>query len=187
MANGRRVIKISLVSRSNLVEGIDASYISKCLHDPENAPLCPIFKLGDIVKLSGFNFETIARVVRPVFIWTLTLRHTITWWVVIVSRQGGAIGIVVDWTCNLDLDVKHCKPKYDFHGLYGNPSETDKARASVGYNFRSVSASASVQLFLTSRSALCDRTTELSSLLSRHLRDLQRLHTAIYLSTNTAG
>ncbi|XP_059207762.1 P2X purinoceptor 1 [Centropristis striata] len=99
------------VSRSNLVEGIDAHYISKCLHDPVTAPLCPIFKLGDIVRLSGFNFETIAKV-------------------------GGAIGIVVDWTCNLDVDVKHCKPKYKFHGLYGNPAETDKARASVGYNFR---------------------------------------------------
>ncbi|XP_049894133.1 P2X purinoceptor 1 isoform X2 [Epinephelus moara] len=99
------------VSRSNLVEGIDAKYISKCLHDPDEAPLCPIFRLGDIVKLSGFNFETIARV-------------------------GGAIGIVVDWTCNFDVDVKHCKPKYFFHGLYGNPAETDKARASVGYNFR---------------------------------------------------
>ncbi|XP_074527846.1 P2X purinoceptor 1 isoform X2 [Halichoeres trimaculatus] len=99
------------VTRSNLVEGIDAAYISKCLHDPEKAPLCPIFKLGDIVKLSGFNFETIAKV-------------------------GGAIGIVVDWTCNFDVDVSHCKPKYTFHGLYGNPTETDKARASVGYNFR---------------------------------------------------
>ncbi|XP_069556843.1 P2X purinoceptor 1 isoform X1 [Brachyistius frenatus] len=99
------------VTRSNLVEGVDAHYISKCLHDPKNAPLCPIFRLGDIVKESGFNFETIARV-------------------------GGAIGIVVDWTCNFDSDVKHCKPKYNFHGLYGNPTETDKARASVGYNFR---------------------------------------------------
>ncbi|XP_068585609.1 P2X purinoceptor 1 isoform X2 [Cebidichthys violaceus] len=99
------------VSRSNLVEGIDADYISKCLHEPKDAPLCPIFRLGDIVKLSGFNFETIARV-------------------------GGAIGIVIDWTCNLDVDLKHCKPKYTFHGLYGNPAETDKARASVGYNFR---------------------------------------------------
>lgn len=49
--------------RSNLVEGIDASYINKCLYDPDAAPLCPIFKLGDIVKLSGFNFETIAKVV----------------------------------------------------------------------------------------------------------------------------
>uniref|UniRef100_A0A3Q1HC85 P2X purinoceptor n=1 Tax=Acanthochromis polyacanthus TaxID=80966 RepID=A0A3Q1HC85_9TELE len=99
------------IPESNLVEGIDADYISSCLHDPKKAPLCPIFRLGDIVKLSGFSFETIARV-------------------------GGAIGIVVDWTCNLDVDVKHCKPQYNFHGLYGNPAETDKARASVGYNFR---------------------------------------------------
>lgn len=99
------------VTRSNLVEGIDAKYISKCLYHPVKAPLCPIFNLGDIVKLSGFNFETIAKV-------------------------GGAIGIVVDWTCNFDFDVRHCKPKYNFHGLYGNPTETDKARASVGYNFR---------------------------------------------------
>ncbi|KAM8741536.1 P2X purinoceptor 1 isoform 2-T2 [Acanthopagrus schlegelii] len=99
------------VTRSNLVEGIDNAYIKKCLHDPKKAPLCPIFKLGDIVKLSGFKFETIA-------------------------KEGGAIGIVVDWTCNLDVDIKHCKPTYNFHGLYGNPTETDKARASVGYNFR---------------------------------------------------
>ncbi|XP_035523120.1 P2X purinoceptor 1 isoform X3 [Morone saxatilis] len=99
------------VIRSNLVEGIDNNYISKCLYDPEDAPLCPIFKLGDVVKLSGFNFETIAKV-------------------------GGAIGIVIDWTCNLDYNVKHCKPTYNFHGLYGNPDEKDKARASVGYNFR---------------------------------------------------
>ncbi|KAM3600798.1 uncharacterized protein V6R79_002605 [Siganus canaliculatus] len=99
------------VTRSNLVEGVDADYIGSCLHDPVTAPLCPIFKLGDIVKLSGFSFETIAKV-------------------------GGAIGIVVDWTCNLDVNIKHCKPEYNFHGLYGNPSETDKARASVGYNFR---------------------------------------------------
>ncbi|XP_075957394.1 P2X purinoceptor 1 isoform X2 [Anarhichas minor] len=99
------------VSRSNLVEGIDSHYIRKCLHEPNDAPLCPIFRLGDIVKLSGFNFETIARL-------------------------GGGIGIVIDWTCNLDFDVKHCKPKYSFHGLYGNADETDKARASVGYNFR---------------------------------------------------
>ncbi|CAF98518.1 unnamed protein product, partial [Tetraodon nigroviridis] len=124
------------VTRSNLVEGIDTSYISTCLYDPEDAPLCPIFKLGDIIKLSGFNFETIARVVRHVFIWTLTSATCVPMVCLIVSRQGGAIGIVIDWTCNLDYDVKHCKPKYNFHGLYGNPSETDKTRASVGYNFR---------------------------------------------------
>ncbi|XP_023198376.1 P2X purinoceptor 1 isoform X3 [Xiphophorus maculatus] len=99
------------VTRSNLVEGIDSNYIGKCLFHPKKEPLCPIFKLGDIVKLSGFSFEKLA-------------------------QEGGAIGIVVDWTCNFDVDVKHCKPEYNFHGLYGNPSETDSASASVGYNFR---------------------------------------------------
>ncbi|KAM7374773.1 hypothetical protein PAMP_007412 [Pampus punctatissimus] len=99
------------VSRSNLVEGIDAAYVSKCLYDPNTAPLCPIFRLGDIVKLSGFSFETIARV-------------------------GGAIGIVIDWTCNFDLDVTQCKPYYTFHGLYGKSDDKERAKASVGYNFR---------------------------------------------------
>ncbi|KAM8835626.1 P2X purinoceptor 1 isoform 1-T1 [Synchiropus picturatus] len=99
------------VTRSNLVEGVDAEYIRECLHHSQKDPLCPIFRLGDIVKESGFNFELIA-------------------------KMGGAIGIVIEWTCNFDVDVKHCKPQYHFHGLYGNPAETDKARASVGYNFR---------------------------------------------------
>ncbi|XP_061819112.1 P2X purinoceptor 1 isoform X1 [Nerophis lumbriciformis] len=99
------------VTRSNIVEHVDAAYIRKCLHDRKKAPFCPIFRLGDIIKQSGFNFQTIAKV-------------------------GGAIGIVIDWTCNFDVDVKHCKPKYSFHGLYGNPKETDNVGTSVGYNFR---------------------------------------------------
>ncbi|XP_041749402.1 P2X purinoceptor 1 isoform X1 [Coregonus clupeaformis] len=99
------------VTRSNLVEGIDNQYVNSCLYDPKKSPLCPIFRLGDLVQLSGFSFATIARV-------------------------GGAIGIVIDWTCNLDYDQSECKPIYSFHGLYGNPQETDTARASVGYNFR---------------------------------------------------
>ncbi|XP_037126536.1 P2X purinoceptor 1-like isoform X2 [Syngnathus acus] len=99
------------VTRSNLVEGIDGTYISKCLYHKTDSPLCPILRLGDIVKESGFQFQNIAKV-------------------------GGAIGIVIDWTCNFDVDVKHCRPVYSFHGLYGNPEEKDKARASVGYNFR---------------------------------------------------
>ncbi|XP_035770711.1 P2X purinoceptor 1 [Neolamprologus brichardi] len=78
------------VSRSNLVEDVDSNYISSCLYHPLDAPLCPIFKLGDIIQLSGLNFQTVAKV-------------------------GGAIGIVVDWTCNFDVHVKHCKPEYTFH------------------------------------------------------------------------
>uniref|UniRef100_A0AAZ3SQB4 P2X purinoceptor n=1 Tax=Oncorhynchus tshawytscha TaxID=74940 RepID=A0AAZ3SQB4_ONCTS len=99
------------VMRCNLVEGIDNQYIKSCLYDPKTAPLCPIFRLGDLVQMSGFNFAAIAKV-------------------------GGAIGIIIDWTCNLDHDQSDCKPIYSFHGLYGNPDEADTARASVGYNFR---------------------------------------------------
>ncbi|XP_028276750.1 P2X purinoceptor 1 isoform X2 [Parambassis ranga] len=99
------------VKRSNLVESIDGDYIGKCLYDPKKDPLCPIFKLGDIIKLSGFNFKTIA-------------------------KEGGAIGIVVEWTCNLDMDIKQCEPEYHFHALYGNPGEKEDVKASVGYNFR---------------------------------------------------
>lgn len=52
------------VFRSNL-EDIDTAFISGCLYDQKDKEnqLCPIFRLGDIVKLSGFNFETMARVV----------------------------------------------------------------------------------------------------------------------------
>lgn len=49
--------------RSNLVEGIDNQYIKSCVYDPTTSPLCPIFRLGDLVQLSGFNFATIAKVV----------------------------------------------------------------------------------------------------------------------------
>ncbi|KAJ3588920.1 hypothetical protein NHX12_009773, partial [Muraenolepis orangiensis] len=99
------------VTRSNLVEGIDGKYISKCLFNPNTDPLCPIMRLGDVVKYSGFDFATIAKV-------------------------GAAIGIVVDWTCNFDVSVKHCKPVYTFHGLYGNPAQKGDVKASTGYNFR---------------------------------------------------
>ncbi|KAI4877408.1 hypothetical protein NFI96_011707, partial [Prochilodus magdalenae] len=99
------------VVRSNLVEIVDQNYIKTCLYDPDENPLCPIFRLGDIVKFSGFDFSQIAKV-------------------------GGAIGILIDWECNLDLSIKKCIPKYGFHGLYGNPKEGDNNQASVGYNFR---------------------------------------------------
>uniref|UniRef100_A0A8B9LP91 P2X purinoceptor n=1 Tax=Astyanax mexicanus TaxID=7994 RepID=A0A8B9LP91_ASTMX len=95
------------VVRSNLVEGVDQNYIKTCMFHPEKDPLCPIFKLGDIAQYSGFNFTQIA-------------------------QGGGAIGILIDWECNLDLRIQKCIPKYRFHGLYGSSSEG----ASVGYNFR---------------------------------------------------
>ncbi|XP_061104860.1 P2X purinoceptor 1 isoform X2 [Conger conger] len=99
------------VVRSNLVEGVDSNYIRQCVYDKISDPFCPIFRLGDIVTMSGFTFPQIA-------------------------IQGGAIGILIDWTCDLDWHVRHCRPVYNFHGLYGNGLDADETKASVGYNFR---------------------------------------------------
>ncbi|KAJ8343048.1 hypothetical protein SKAU_G00329760 [Synaphobranchus kaupii] len=98
------------VVRSNLVEGVDNNYIRHCLYS-ESDPFCPIFRLGDIVTMSGFTFSQIA-------------------------SEGGAIGILIDWTCDLDWQLKHCLPVYNFHGLYGNGNKEDDSAASMGYNFR---------------------------------------------------
>ncbi|XP_060768836.1 P2X purinoceptor 1 isoform X2 [Neoarius graeffei] len=94
------------VVRSNLVEKVDSKYLETCLFNPDKYPLCPIFKLRDIVNLSGFKFSEIAQV-------------------------GGSIGILIEWECDLDYRIEKCIPQYRFEGLYGNSSA-----ASKGYNFR---------------------------------------------------
>uniref|UniRef100_A0A8C2L900 P2X purinoceptor n=1 Tax=Cyprinus carpio TaxID=7962 RepID=A0A8C2L900_CYPCA len=99
------------VVRSNLVESVNQSYINTCLYHPKTDPLCPIFRLRDIVELSGFSFSEIARL-------------------------GGAIGLLIDWDCNLDLSIRHCEPKYEFYGLYGTGRNDKEEKPSLGYNFR---------------------------------------------------
>ncbi|XP_023688700.1 P2X purinoceptor 1 isoform X1 [Paramormyrops kingsleyae] len=99
------------VSRSNLVEDVNITYLTSCIYDPKNNPLCPIFRLGDIVKLSGFQYADIA-------------------------KEGGGIGIVIDWKCDLDFPVRYCKPDYSFYALYGDAQKTDSTQSSLGYNFR---------------------------------------------------
>ncbi|XP_066552228.1 P2X purinoceptor 1 isoform X1 [Amia ocellicauda] len=93
------------VVRSNLEKNVD---LGNCLYHKTSDPLCPIFRLGDIIEMSNFKF-------------------------IDVAKSGAAIGILIDWTCNLDLPVDECKPKYYFHGLYGHG---DKSNSSLGYNFR---------------------------------------------------
>nr|XP_045015014.1 P2X purinoceptor 1 isoform X3 [Jaculus jaculus] len=45
-------------------------------------------------------------------------------------EEGGVVGITIDWNCDLDWHVRHCKPVYEFHGLH-----EDKT-LSPGFNFR---------------------------------------------------
>ncbi|XP_059525046.1 P2X purinoceptor 1 isoform X1 [Myotis daubentonii] len=92
-------------NRSNLVEAVDAKYLKTCLFHKISHPLCPIFNLGYVVRESGHIFNTLA-------------------------EKGGAIGITIDWNCDLDWRVRHCKPVYQFHKLN---EEKDLA---PGFNFR---------------------------------------------------
>ncbi|KAL4660594.1 P2X purinoceptor 1 isoform X2 [Arapaima gigas] len=99
------------VYRSNLVEGVDNKYLKTCIYDKVKDPYCPIFRLGDIVNFSGFQFSQIA-------------------------REGGTIGIIINWMCNLDRPIKYCRPQYQFYGLYRSVEEEETTKASPGYNFR---------------------------------------------------
>ncbi|KPP67605.1 P2X purinoceptor 1-like [Scleropages formosus] len=116
------------IPKSNLVEGIDNKYLKSCIYNEEKDRYCPIFRLGDIVKLANFEFSAIA-------------------------REGGTIGIIISWECNLDLPIKYCRPEYQFHGLYRSVEEEESAKASVGYNFRSVPRFPSARTTLLSKSA----------------------------------
>lgn len=43
--------------------------------------------------------------------------------------QGGVVGIIINWDCNLDWGIKDCKPTYTFTNL-------DVDNGNSGFNFR---------------------------------------------------
>ncbi|KAJ6655723.1 hypothetical protein lerEdw1_004776 [Lerista edwardsae] len=81
------------VSRRNLVESVTKDYMNRCIYHKVKDPLCPVFKLGDVVMESGQNFSSVA-------------------------VKGGAVGLTITWNCDLDWSKKYCVPVYRFHGLY---------------------------------------------------------------------
>uniref|UniRef100_A0A8C5SH30 P2X purinoceptor n=1 Tax=Laticauda laticaudata TaxID=8630 RepID=A0A8C5SH30_LATLA len=79
-----------------------------CTYNKHKAPLCPIFRLRDILQEAGEKFSEVA-------------------------VQGGIIGIEINWDCNLDKWGHHCKPNYGFRRL-----DDKRANEALypGYNFR---------------------------------------------------
>lgn len=49
-------------------------------------------------------------------------------------RQGGSIGILIEWNCDLDKDSSQCNPEYSFTRLDRNINNS----VTSGYNFRHV-------------------------------------------------
>nr|XP_006821899.1 PREDICTED: P2X purinoceptor 4-like [Saccoglossus kowalevskii] len=94
--------------KRNILQTDNSTFLEKCLYNEEDESysMCPIFRLGDIVEYAGHDFEKIA-------------------------YTGGSIGIVIDWTCNLDISHDKCKPKYKFLRIY-----REDAKIAPGFNFR---------------------------------------------------
>uniref|UniRef100_I3J0S5 Uncharacterized protein n=1 Tax=Oreochromis niloticus TaxID=8128 RepID=I3J0S5_ORENI len=95
-------------SKSNILETTDQSYLKKCRYDKKQYPYCPIFRLGDITRRAGCNFQDMATL-------------------------GGPIGIVIQWDCDLDKGTSHCNPEYQFTRLDATVSNKSIA---AGFNFR---------------------------------------------------
>ncbi|XP_072271993.1 P2X purinoceptor 7 isoform X1 [Pyxicephalus adspersus] len=83
-------------------------YNVTCVYNKATAPLCPIFRLGDILKEAGENFSQVAIL-------------------------GGIMGIEIHWKCNLDRWFHSCHPQYSFRRL---DDKVVDERLYPGLNFR---------------------------------------------------
>uniref|UniRef100_A0A3Q3N4Q0 P2X purinoceptor n=1 Tax=Mastacembelus armatus TaxID=205130 RepID=A0A3Q3N4Q0_9TELE len=94
--------------RRNILPHINSSYLNSCEFNRATDPDCPIFRLKHIVSEAGEEFQDMA-------------------------VMGGIIGIIIDWSCDLDWWAGKCYPKYSFHRLDNkDPDHT----VAPGYNFR---------------------------------------------------
>ncbi|XP_056275872.1 P2X purinoceptor 7 [Pseudoliparis swirei] len=92
--------------RRNILPEMNDGYLRSCQRDKDS--LCPIFRLGDIVREAGEKFSDMA-------------------------IEGGVIGILIEWDCNLDRLMQRCLPRYSFRRL----DEKESNRTLYpGLNFR---------------------------------------------------
>ncbi|XP_065664263.1 P2X purinoceptor 4a isoform X1 [Hydra vulgaris] len=93
------------VQRRNIVKNNISSYLKTCFHNHETDPLCPIFKIKDVIQECNDDFEQVAYL-------------------------GAVYGILVNWDCNLDLSLDKCTPTYSTRRL-----DDPDAPISPGFNF----------------------------------------------------
>uniref|UniRef100_A0A3Q1FWS7 P2X purinoceptor n=1 Tax=Acanthochromis polyacanthus TaxID=80966 RepID=A0A3Q1FWS7_9TELE len=92
----------------NILPHINSSYLKMCEFNRTSDPDCPIFRLKHIVAEAGEDFQDMA-------------------------VKGGILGILIDWSCDLDWWAKKCFPKYSFRRLDNKHPVNNVA---PGYNFR---------------------------------------------------
>ncbi|KAI1900689.1 hypothetical protein AGOR_G00052490 [Albula goreensis] len=105
--NSIRYPKFSFQKR-NILPHINSSYLKQCTFNRQTDPDCPIFRLKDIVAEAKEDFQDMA-------------------------VYGGVMGILIDWTCDLDMSEHKCIPKYSFRRLDNKNPQNNVA---PGYNFR---------------------------------------------------
>ncbi|XP_063313033.1 P2X purinoceptor 6 isoform X2 [Pelobates fuscus] len=76
-------------SRANTLETSNETYFKSCRYDPIYTPYCPVFRIQDIIGITGHNFEEL-------------------------SILGGVLAVHIEWKCDLDRTVTLCKPQYNF-------------------------------------------------------------------------
>ncbi|XP_023250717.1 P2X purinoceptor 7 [Seriola lalandi dorsalis] len=92
--------------RRNILPNMNDAYLRSCQRG--NDSLCPIFRLGDVVREAGEKFS-------------------------VMAVEGGVIGILIKWECNLDRLMQRCLPRYSFRRL----DEKESNRTLYpGLNFR---------------------------------------------------
>ncbi|XP_039659788.1 P2X purinoceptor 4-like isoform X2 [Perca fluviatilis] len=96
------------VHRRNILPHINSSYLKRCEFNRATDPDCPIFRLKNIVSEAGEEFQDMA-------------------------VKGGVLGIIIDWSCDLDWWAGKCYPKYSFRRL---DSKHPVNNVAPGYNFR---------------------------------------------------
>ncbi|XP_063764015.1 P2X purinoceptor 5-like isoform X2 [Eleginops maclovinus] len=104
-------------SKSNVLKTSDDSFLRKCRFDEKLHPYCPIFRLGDITRRAGYNFQDMA-------------------------TFGGSISIMIEWDCDLDKGYSNCNPQYHFTRL-----DISNNSISSGFNFRNAAGESYRSLF----------------------------------------
>ncbi|XP_028663019.2 P2X purinoceptor 5 isoform X1 [Erpetoichthys calabaricus] len=95
-------------AKSNVLDTSNNSYLKSCQYDKIHSPYCPIFRLGDAVRWTGHDFQDMA-------------------------KEGGVIGIFIEWNCDLDKSASKCNPQYSFNRL---DLKSSPVSVTSGYNFR---------------------------------------------------
>ncbi|KAJ7426147.1 purinergic receptor P2X 6 [Willisornis vidua] len=94
------------ISKCNTLQTSDPSYFKSCTYDPVFNPSCPVFRVRNMVEATGENFTDLALLV---LVFYKSMEDDSTF-----PKDGGSIGVLIEWDCDLDQPAAQCQPQYSF-------------------------------------------------------------------------